>query len=128
MPHPCLTCIHPRREAIERKLRSSAALGAISKRFGISTGALQRHQSNHLVQEAKATPRRVAKSGRRIVAPAEPQFIEVGLVPAAPSRPEVEVELRADGAGTSLRLRGVLEPEALQVLAQAVVGWPGRAS
>lgn len=73
-------------------------------------------------------PQIVAEPGREIAVRDPSDFVEVAVVPPLPSDSEVEVELRADRAGTSLRLRGRLEPEALHVLAQAVVGCPGGAS
>ena len=128
MAQPCLTCIHPRRGAIDRALASSAALRTTSRRFGISVGALGRHQQNHLAEKGTLSVQSVAGSGCQPTVRDRSEFVEVAVVPSMPSRSEVEVELRTDEAGTSLRLRGRLEPEALHVLAQAVVGWPRSAS
>lgn len=128
MARACLSCIHPRRGAIDRALLSSAPVRTTAKRFGISVGALQRHQQNHLAEESGLALRSVAGSGCEPASGEQSEFVEVAVVPSLPSGPELEVELRADESGTSLRLRGRLEPEALHVLAQAVVGWPGGAS
>ena len=128
MPFPCLTCTHPRRRVIDRALAGATALGATSKRFGISVDALRRHQQNHLAEDNRIAPQSVAGSGCQKAVRDPSEFVELALVPSVASPSEVEVELRTDGTGTSLRLRGRLEPEALHVLARAVVGRPGSAS
>ena len=57
MPRPCTVCTHPEREAIDRCLVDSVPFRIIAARFGTSTGALQRHNADHLptrLVEAKA--------------------------------------------------------------------------
>ncbi len=122
MARPCSTCIHPRRGVIDRALVSSAPVGATARRFGISVGALRRHQQNHLAEECRIALQSAAGSDRQPAVRDRSEFVEMAVVASMSSAPDLEVELRTDEAGTSLRLRGRLEPEALRVLALAVVG------
>lgn len=124
MGRHCSTCIHPEVETIDRELASSTPVSETSSRFGISVRALRRHQQRHLAAEGSLAPQTVAEAD--VHRPSD--FVEVAVVPPMPSSTELEVELRADEASRILRLRGHIEPEALHVLAQAVVGWPRSAS
>ena len=48
MPRTCTICSHPDRKAIDAALVGREAYRHIAGRFGTSTGALQRHKSEHL--------------------------------------------------------------------------------
>ena len=48
MPRTCTICSHPDRKAIDAGLVGREAYRHIAGRFGTSTGALQRHKSEHL--------------------------------------------------------------------------------
>jgi hypothetical protein len=48
MPRLCTICISDLREEINAALISRESLRALSKRFGITTSALQRHRASHL--------------------------------------------------------------------------------
>lgn len=48
MPRTCTICGHADREAIDRALVDGAAFRHIASRYGMSTGALQRHKAEHL--------------------------------------------------------------------------------
>ncbi len=128
MARPCSTCIHPRRGAIDRALSSSAPVSATARRFGVSVGALQRHQQNHLGGHSALMLKSVARSGCPAASRDQSEFVEMAVVPSLSSEPQLEVELRNDAAGTILRLRGRLDPEALRVLADVIVGGSRRAS
>ncbi len=55
MPRSCTICAHPKRIEIDAALMASESFRNIAARFGISTGALQRHRSQHIAtQLAKA--------------------------------------------------------------------------
>ena len=48
MPRTCTICAHRRRKAIERALLAGQPFRKLAARFDTSTGALQRHKSEHL--------------------------------------------------------------------------------
>ena len=48
MPRTCTICAHEDRSEIDRALVGSKSLRHIAARFGISTGALQRHNHEHV--------------------------------------------------------------------------------
>jgi hypothetical protein len=48
MPRTCTICTHPRRDEIEANLIAGESFRHIAARFETSTGALQRHKSDHL--------------------------------------------------------------------------------
>src|SRR5215471_9571220 len=48
MPRTCTLCNHPRRDGIDRALLDGESFRHIAARFDTSTGALQRHKSDHL--------------------------------------------------------------------------------
>ena len=48
MPRTCSICTHRQRKAIERSLLAGEPFRKLAARFDTSTGALQRHKSEHL--------------------------------------------------------------------------------
>ena len=48
MPRACTICAHRQRKAIERALLAGQPFRELAARFDTSTGALQRHKSEHL--------------------------------------------------------------------------------
>ena len=48
MPRTCTICLHPDRSSIDQDLIARVAFRHIAVRTGTSTGALQRHKSEHL--------------------------------------------------------------------------------
>ncbi len=54
MPRTCTVCRHPERAEIDRALVRGAAFRHIATRHQLSTGALQRHGSEHIPKLLKA--------------------------------------------------------------------------
>ena len=48
MPRTCTVCAHPDRDAVDAALVAGEAFRHVAARFGLSTGALQRHRAAHL--------------------------------------------------------------------------------
>src|SRR5262245_12685770 len=48
MPRACTVCASPEREEIDRDLVASVPFRHTATRYGVSTGALQRHRRDHL--------------------------------------------------------------------------------
>ena len=51
MPPTCTVCRHADRHAVDRELLASVPFRNIAARFGLSTGALQRHHREHLASD-----------------------------------------------------------------------------
>jgi len=67
MPHErCTACKHPEAKAVDAALLAGESVRAVARRFGLSSGAVDRHQRNHLRGKGRVNPGDLARIDREI--------------------------------------------------------------
>lgn len=99
MPRHCTVCDHPQRAAIDQALVSGEAFRPIAARYGLSTGALVRHRTDHipvaLVQAQEAGE--VARADDLLAAVRDLQERTLAILSSAEEEDDHALALRAIG-------------------------------